>query len=73
MRSTLPKWDHERLRAARRLAGVRREDICSQLGISYDTIRRYEAGTSVPPVTYACALADIVGVSLDSLLARRAS
>jgi transcriptional regulator with XRE-family HTH domain len=67
--STVPTFDHERLKTARRAAKVRREQVCADLGISYDTLRRYESGTTVPLVTVAARLAELCRIDLRELVA----
>jgi transcriptional regulator with XRE-family HTH domain len=69
MPSTVPAFDHEKLKAARRAAKVRREQVCADLGISYDTLRRYESGATIPLVTTAARLAELCRVDLRELVA----
>ncbi len=69
MPSAVPRFDHDRLRAAREAAHVRREEICADLGISYDTLRRYESGATIPLLTTAARLASLCRVDLRELVA----
>ncbi len=57
----------ERLKAARKKAGLSQEAASQQLDIRYSTYRRYESGTTEPTVSVAARIARLYGVSLDDL------
>lgn len=64
------RFDHTRLRTARKAARVRRETICADLGVSYKTLTRWEDGGTEPRLTQAARLADLVGIDLRELVRR---
>jgi DNA-binding XRE family transcriptional regulator len=66
---SVPKFDHERLVAARRAAKVRREEIAADLGITYKTVYRFETGRREPSLTQAARLAEMCRIDLRELVA----
>lgn len=57
------------LRFLRRRAGFGQDYIANLLGYkSYTTIQKWEEGTSEPPVSTLQRLADLYGVTMDSLI-----
>lgn len=61
---------NERLRACRKKANLRQEDVVSATGITYSTYRRYERGGTEPTLSDAARIADLLNVSLDYLAGR---
>jgi DNA-binding XRE family transcriptional regulator len=66
--SALPTLDHDRLRAAREAAKVRRETLCHELGVTLKTVYRWERGDAVPSLPQAVRLAELVSVDLHDLV-----
>lgn len=56
------------LKALRKNAKLTRRALAESINYSEKSVEKWEAGNSIPPVTSICALADIFGVSVDSLL-----
>ena len=65
-----PQLDHDRLNAARKAAGLRREQICADMGISYITLARWETGLTEPSFTMGLRLAELVGCDPRELVRR---
>ncbi len=61
---------NERLRACRKKANARQEDVSKGTAIAYSTYRRYERGGTEPTLSDASRLADFFNVSLDYLAGR---
>ena len=59
-----------RLREARKRAGLTLERVAERLGVSRQTVSHWEQGRQWPSLEYARALADLYGVSVDSLMGR---
>lgn len=57
----------DQLRAARRAAGLRSDELARVVGRSPWTIVDYERGRSAPPAAQLVALADALGVPVDAL------
>ena len=60
----------EMLKKLRSQQGLTQLDLAKNLGVTDRAIRMYEAGRSVPSLTFAIALADFFDVSLDYLVGR---
>ena len=58
------------LRLSREKAGLNRRQAADQLGMAYRQLQHYEAGTHAPGIEILCRMADIYGVTLDSLVGR---
>lgn len=56
-----------RLRAAREFAGLTQLDLAVRAGVSRQLVGAVEAGRHLPRVDSALALADVLGVTVDSL------
>ena len=56
-----------KLAQARRQAGLKQEAACVHLGVSKETVSRWERGLNDPPFTQVQRLAKFYGVSLDWL------
>ena len=57
-----------RIREARKKAGIKQTDLCSQLGISQGALSGYENGRFEPDCTIWVRLSQIFGVSVDYLM-----
>lgn len=55
------------LKAERENIGLSQEKLASKVGVTKETIRKIENGTSIPNVFLALALAEVLKVSLDFL------
>lgn len=55
------------LQQARINKGLTQEDVSRVTGYTFVSISRWENGARIPRITVAKVLADIYGVSLDSL------
>ena len=53
---------------ARKKSGLSQEDVAGKLGVSRQTISKWETGTSYPDITLLCPLARALGTSVDALL-----
>ena len=63
----MPTRKASRVAAARHRAGLTQPALAEKVGASRPTIARIEAGTSVPSVTVALALARELGESVEAL------
>ncbi len=53
---------------ARRKKGLSQEDVADQLGVSRQTISKWETGETLPDIRQAKRLAVLYGLSLDELI-----
>lgn len=58
----------ERLRTARRKAGLKQDEAAGRVKIEANTLSRYERGSHDPPATLLEELASIYGITVDSLI-----
>lgn len=58
----------DNLAMLRRLNGYSQEQIAEKIGISRQAYAKWESGTTVPDIDRAAALAQVYGVTLDSLM-----
>lgn len=58
----------DNLIALRKIHNVSQEELAEQVGISRQTLSKYETGESVPDIDKTKAIADVFGVSLDDLV-----
>ena len=58
----------EKIALLRRQNGWSQEELAEKLGISRQTLSKYETGESVPDIERSKAIADAFGVSLDELV-----
>ena len=58
----------ENLAMLRKLNGYSQEQIAERIGISRQAYAKWESGATVPDVERASRLAEVYGVSLDSLM-----
>jgi len=59
---------HENLILLRKLKKLSQEELAGKIGISRQTLSKWETGESLPDIEKAKQLADILDVSLDDLL-----
>ncbi|MDD7403943.1 MAG: helix-turn-helix transcriptional regulator [Butyribacter sp.] len=52
----------------RKLANLSQEDVADKIGVSRQTLSKYETGESLPDIEKCMALAELFGVSLDDLV-----
>lgn len=64
MKEKLP----ENIRALRKNAGMRQEELAEALGVSVGAVSKWERGAAAPDLRYMIALAQVFGVSTDALL-----
>jgi DNA-binding XRE family transcriptional regulator len=57
----------QRLRAARREAGLTQQDLADRAGIHRVTVAVYEAGRKEPGVGHALAIAGVLGTCAEQL------
>jgi len=57
----------EKLAKLRKSRGYSQETLAEKLGVSRQTVAKWEAGDSQPDLSLAAAIAGVFGVSLDSL------
>lgn len=58
----------ENLISLRKLNGLSQEELAEKVGISRQTLSKYETGESLPDIEKTKAIADVFGVSLDDLV-----
>lgn len=58
------------LRANRARLNISQRELAEKSKITQQTIANYERGLTIPSIENACKLADVFGVSLESLLRR---
>jgi len=58
----------ERIRLARQQKNISQQELAKLSGLNNKSLSRYELGTSIPPADAIKAIADVLGVSTDSLL-----
>lgn len=57
-----------RIREARKQAGIKQVDLCARLGISQGALSGWENGKYEPDCTGWLSLAEVLGVSVDYLM-----
>ena len=58
----------DNLISLRKMHGLSQEELAEKIGISRQTLSKYETGESVPDIDKSKAIADVFGVSLDDLV-----
>ena len=58
----------DNLISLRKLSGLSQEELADRIGVSRQTLSKYETGESLPDVEKCKRLADVFGVSLDDLV-----
>ena len=59
---------YDNLIQLRKLNNMSQEELASRLGVSRQTLSKWETGESVPDIQKCSQLADIFGVTLDDLV-----
>lgn len=54
----------------RRAAGLTQEDVASRLGVSRQTVGKWEAGRAIPELEKLVALCDLFGCTLDEIVGK---
>ncbi len=58
----------ENLIALRKMHNISQEELAEKVGVSRQTLSKYETGESIPDIEKTKAIADTFGVSLDDLV-----
>ena len=58
----------ENLITLRKLHNISQEELAEKVGISRQTLSKYETGESIPDIEKTQAIAEVFGVSLDDLV-----
>ncbi len=58
----------EKLRSARRQAGMSQEQLAEKLGVSRQAVTKWESGAGIPEIENLMAICALFGLSLDGLL-----
>ena len=58
------------LRANRARMRMTQKELAAEIGVAEQTINNYEHAVNTPTIERACKLADVFGVSLETLLRR---
>ena len=58
----------ENIRRLRRAADMTQEQLADKLGVAYQSVSRWENGTTYPDMELLPALSSIFGVTVDELL-----
>lgn len=66
----MPRYDHERLKAARLKARLTQAHVAAHVGIAASTYWRYEQGSIIPSVPVLGKIAGALGVPVDELFNR---
>ena len=56
------------IQSRRKMIGLTQEQVAERLGVSRQTVAKWEAGESTPDLANAAALVDVLDVSLDALV-----
>lgn len=58
----------ENIMKLRKQKGFSQEEVAEKIGVSRQTIAKWENGDSIPDVVYSSALADLFDVTIDNLV-----
>lgn len=58
----------ENLTALRKLRGLTQEELSEKIGVTRQTVSKWETGESLPDIEKSAALAELFGVTLDDLV-----
>ncbi len=58
----------DNLMSLRKLNNLSQEELAEKIGVSRQTLSKYETGESLPDIEKCKVLADVFGVSLDDLI-----
>lgn len=59
---------HDNLISLRKLNGMSQEQLAEKIGVSRQTLSKYETGEALPDIGKCRALADVFNVSMDDLV-----
>lgn len=59
---------HDNLISLRKMHRMSQEDLAEQIGVTRQTLSKYETGESLPDIDKCKAIADVFGVSMDELV-----
>lgn len=60
--------DHNNLRLYRTQSGMTQEQLAERIGVSRQAVAKWEKGETLPDIDNVIALADLYGVTVDSLV-----
>ena len=52
----------------RKMANLSQEELAEKIGVSRQTLSKYETGESLPDIEKCMAIADVFGVTMDDLV-----
>lgn len=52
----------------RKINNMSQEDLASQIGVSRQTLSKYETGESLPDIDKCSAIAKVFGITVDDLI-----
>ena len=58
----------DNLQELRKIHGLSQEELADKIGVSRQTLSKYETGESLPDIEKCKQLADVFGVTIDDLL-----
>lgn len=58
----------ENLIELRKMANLSQEELAEKIGVSRQTLSKYETGESLPDIEKCMAIADVFGVTMDDLV-----
>ena len=58
----------ERIQKYRKMKGLSQEEVAEKIGVSRQTISKWESNLSSPDIQSCKAMADVFGISLEELL-----
>lgn len=59
---------HDNLMGLRKSANLSQEELADKIGVSRQTLSKYETGESLPDIEKCMAIADAFGVTMDDLV-----
>ena len=59
---------HDNLIELRKMTNLSQEELAAKIGVSRQTLSKYETGESLPDIEKCMAIADIFGVTIDDLV-----
>ena len=58
----------ENLISLRKMRGMSQEDLADRIGVTRQTLSKYETGESLPDLEKSKAIADVFGITIDELV-----
>ena len=58
----------DNLMELRKMANLSQEELAEQIGVSRQTLSKYETGESLPDIEKCMAIAEVFGVTMDDLV-----